>query len=108
MNKDGSEAHGTRFFSSLKHFFRVLASRNFLVTKNNREILCFPLLILVIAAVLAFHLVVILGIVGPFLGLRYHIGGEGRATDSINRFSERASQMAEDLKTEFAETTSRI
>ena len=112
LNRDGSEAgkteHGPRFFSSLKHFFHVLCTRNFRVTRNDREVLSFPLLVLVIAAVLAFHLVLILGIGGLFFGFRYHFGGEGRATDTINRFSERASRMADDLKAEFTESTSRV
>lgn len=108
INRDGTRADAGstkekagHFADSLKHFFDVLVRCTFQVERKSEELIAVPLLVLILALIFAFQIVVPLLIVGLFLGCRYHFIGIGKMDMDFNEMSEKASQMAQDLKDDF-------
>lgn len=70
----------------------------FEVTRKGKEIIKLPLLVLIIALILAFWITAAALIIGLFCGLKYSLNGLGKVGDSINGMCDKASEACENIK----------
>ncbi len=107
---DGPEkSHGfsdmlKRLGGFLARLVRKGCENDFSITKNGREILNVPVIVLVIAFLLAFWLVGILLVVGLFFDLRYHFHGPDIKSVDFNQAMDSAADTAAHIKNEFSNT----
>ena len=106
VNRDGSRAENTsekalRFADSVKNLVIALSKQMFEVERKGEEILSIPVLVLIILLIVGFGVLIPLMIVGLFLGCHYHFSGAKTMTFDVNELSRKASEYAEDIKTEF-------
>ncbi len=74
---------------------------DFCVTKNEKLLLKVPVLVLVLALLIAFWLLAILLVVGLFCGCKYDFQGMDTATINLNQICEQASETCENIKKDF-------
>ncbi len=74
---------------------------DFCVTKNEKLLLKVPVLVLVLALLIAFWLLAILLVVGLFCGCKYYFQGMDTATINLNQICEQASETCENIKKDF-------
>ena len=74
---------------------------DFCVTKNEKLLLKVPVLVLVLALLIAFWLLAILLVVGLFCGCKYYFQGMDTATINLNQICEQASETCESIKKDF-------
>lgn len=74
---------------------------DFCVNRNGRLLLKVPVLVLVLALLIAFWLFAILLVVGLFCGCKYYFQGMDTATIDINQICEQASETCESIKKDF-------
>ncbi|SEG35423.1 protein of unknown function [Eubacterium ruminantium] len=86
------------FFAWLKKVFRKSVETTFTVSRNGKEVLHVPVLILVIAMVFTFWIVVPLLVVGLFFDFRYHFEGVDKVAFDVNDFCDRAADGATNMK----------
>ena len=108
VNRDGSRAGNTsekalRFVDSVKNLVIALSKQMFEVERKGEEILSIPVLVLIILLIVGFGVLIPLMIVGLFLGCHYHFSGAKAMTFDVNELSRKASEYAEDIKTEFSD-----
>ncbi|MBR2401880.1 MAG: UBA/TS-N domain protein [Lachnospiraceae bacterium] len=74
---------------------------DFCVTKNENLLLKVPVLVLVLALLIAFGLITILLVVGLFCDCKYYFQGMDTTTINLNQICERASETCENIKKDF-------
>ena len=74
---------------------------DFCVTKNEKLLLKVPVLVLLLALLIAFWLLAILLVVGLFCGCKYYFQGMDTATINLNQICEQASETCENIKKDF-------
>ncbi len=90
-----------KFFNWLGKLLRKGCDTSFLVTRGDKEIMSVPVLVLILAALLAFWLVVILLIVGLFNNFKYYFIGIEPTTVDVNGFCQKAAETCEEIKNDF-------
>ena len=113
LSKDDNkekEKEGCGFGKVLGRFFRCIGkliskgNKNYFEIKDeNNKPIKISLTISVILLVLAFWPVVILLVIGLFLGYKYSIVGPNINNENINDILEKASTSAENIKNDFNE-----
>ncbi|MCM1539353.1 MAG: DUF4342 domain-containing protein [bacterium] len=73
----------------------------FYITKGEKEVLAIPVLVLIMAAIIAFWLVLILFVAGLFFDLHYHFRGPDIKTVDLNKAMDSAAETARQMKDEF-------
>lgn len=112
--ESGPEKRGETFSAMLKRFGRFClrmlnkGNTNFLdATKDDALKFSCPVTA-VVALVLLFHVIPIsLFIISLFFGYRYHFRGEDLGRDSVNAVMDSASNVVNDVKNSFVESTNR-
>ena len=93
---------GSSFGIAVKSFFRkakdILLNNSLIVSRKGEEIVRIPAWLAVIPVIFAFHLTAVVLIVSLFVGCRYSFSGKNDLS-SANEFMDKASDMAEELKT---------
>lgn len=79
-------------------------SNYFYITKEGKEILAIPVLVLILAIIIAFWLVLILLVIGLFCDLHYHFRGPDIKSVDINKAMDSAAETARQMKEEFQNT----
>jgi hypothetical protein len=74
---------------------------DFCVTKNDNNLMKVPVLVLVLALVIAFWFFAILLVVGLFCGCKYYFQGLDTATINLNEICEQASETCVNIKKDF-------
>ncbi len=74
---------------------------DFCVTRNEKLLLKVPVLVLVLALLMAFWLLAILLVVGLFCDCKYFFQGMNTATINLNQICEQASETCENIKKDF-------
>lgn len=75
---------------------------DFIVTKNGREVVNVPVIVLAIAFLIAFWLVLILLVIGLFFDMRYHFRGPNIKSVDLNQAMDSAADTASHIKNEFS------
>lgn len=73
----------------------------FYITKEGKEVLAIPILVLILAVIIAFWLVLILLVVGLFFDLHYHFRGPNIKAADLNKAMDSAAETARQMKEEF-------
>lgn len=90
-----------KFGKWIKRVIQKSLEIDFCVTKGEDLILKVPVLVLVLALIIAFWLTVILLVVGLFCGCKYYFQGLDTATIDLNQICEQASETCESIKKDF-------
>lgn len=106
---DGAEPESTHDFGdTLKQFgcwcarmIKKGCSNYFTITRNGKEVLAIPVLVLILVFIIAFWLVLILLVVGLFFDLRYHFRGPDMKAVDLNKAMDNAAETARQMKEEF-------
>lgn len=85
----------------ISKLIKASVDNSFVVTKNDKDILALPILVVLIF----FELSITLGIVGLFFGFKYSFRGDGIVNKSANDIFNRASDTADTIKSNFNNTT---
>ncbi len=93
---------GRSLRDSIRHFFRVCVDNSFCVKRRDEEIFKIPIIVLVLAFVMAWKWVLAILIIALFFGCRYSFEGKDRL-EKANEFMESAGKMAESMKEGFYE-----
>ena len=104
-----TEKYGESFWDILKRFGRFCkksfrkGATNFLDAKKNGDLMfsC-PVIMLVAFIVFFFWITIPLFIISLFFGFRYSFRGAELGRESVNRVMDNASEIAEDVKKNFA------
>ncbi len=83
------------------HLIQKSVEIDFCVTKDDKLLLKVPVLVLVLALLIAFVLFAILLVVGLFCGCKYHFQGMETTTIDLNHICEQASETCENIKKDF-------
>ena len=73
--------------------------------KQEKRVLCVPLLILVLGVLFAFWITLPLLIVGLFCNCKYHFDGVDQVSFNANEAMSKASKAAEEVKQSFRSGT---
>lgn len=73
----------------------------FYITKEGKEILAIPVIVLILAFIIAFWLVLILLVIGLFFDLHYHFRGPNIKAVDLNKAMDSAAETARQMKEEF-------
>ena len=100
------EGHRRGFFTALLSSaakflikaFHIGNTTSFEISRYGREIIKFPLTILVVALILFFHIVVIMLPVGLFFGFRYRLSGSQFDETTVNSVMDSAAHAADGIK----------
>lgn len=103
------QANKKTFGSKVKHLFQIiwqtLQENTLHVRRKDVEIMNLPLWAVILILLFAWHFVLVVVIISLFLDCRYHLekrdGTVETANDVINKASEKASEAADFVKTEF-------
>lgn len=90
-----------KFFRWCGKIVRKGCDTSFNVVKEGKEIISVPVIVLVLAIVLAFWFVFILLVVGLFCNFKYYFKGFDSTTVDINDICEKASETCENIKNDF-------
>jgi len=91
----------SKFFKWCGKVIKKGCETTFNVVKEGKEIMSVPVIVLVLATLLAFWLVLILLVVGMFNDCKYYFKGFEKTTVDINEICEKASQTCENIKNDF-------
>lgn len=86
-----------------KKMFKKSCESTFEVTKDGKELLKFPVLVLVICGIASLGGVLLLLVVGMFAGCKYRFIGLENSKVDLNDMCEKVSETCEDIKKEFQE-----
>lgn len=93
-----------KLFRGLKKLVHLGNINLFVVERGGESSLRVPVTVLVILLILGFWVVVPLLILGLFFGYRYGFEGPHLGRDNINGAMHKATDVAEDIKSEFKKT----
>ena len=96
--KEKENSAGSRFKNGVKRVWRFFTGNYFVITKDGREIVVLPLLVVLAALIFLFFFTIITLVVLLFLGFHYSFRGRN-SMDSVNEVMDKASGAA----TEFAD-----
>lgn len=91
------------FCSGVKYVLKKSCDNKFIVKRHGTVILDIPVLLLVLLMLAFFWALLIIMAVGLFFGFSYNFSGPDLGRDDINNAMEKASEAAENLKTEINE-----
>jgi len=89
------------FWERVRELFQKSCEYQFRVEKEDKELFSVPVILFLVAAVLAFWLVLILLIVGLFCNCRYSFQGVKPTTIDINGMCDKAAETCENIKKDF-------
>lgn len=87
--------------SFIKTLFKKSISNSFVITKNDREIISFPVLILVLLILISVSGFLILLIVGMFFDFRYSFLGADLGKPEINSVMDKLFELVRKIKLHF-------
>ena len=90
-----------RFCAQCKEIWHAGMTQTFVAERKGEQMFALPVAIVVLG-LLFWGASLWLLVIGLFLGLRYHIEGEGKVTDGINDAMDKASEVATDIKESIA------
>lgn len=108
--KNVSGGHkGQKFFTNgfaaiwdyIKKLFRISVENDFVVIRQDKQLLAVPVLVLVVLLIASFGLMLVVLIAGLFCGCQYRFEGRQLGRDAINDAMGKASDIAEDIKESF-------
>ncbi len=85
----------------LKTIFRKSLEIDFCINKDDRKIASVPLLVLILLLLGFFWITVPVIIIGLFFGISYNFTGIDKVVVDVNEVCDKASQTAENIKSEF-------
>ena len=85
----------------VKKLFRISLDNNFVVIRRDKQLMAVPVLVPVILLFASFGLMLLVLIVGLFLGCQYRFEGRQLGRDDINSAMGKMSDLAEDIKESF-------
>lgn len=89
-----------RFFKWCGKVIKKSVDSSFVVERRGQVMINVPVLVLVIALILAFWVVIPLLVVGLFCDCRYHFEGIGDITVNINNACDKAADSVDSLKSD--------
>ena len=112
--KTGSSGSGEEFADLMKRFGAFCLKMfnkglsNFLVaTKGDQHLFSCPVLIVILLTLFFFWVTVPLFVISLFCGFRYRFTGEDLGKDAVNSVMDSATNVVNDVKRSFAESTNK-
>lgn len=101
-NNTSFKENATKARIGIKNFFKKSLNVKFIISKNGKELLSMPILIIIILFLMKINLSLIALIVGFFFGLRYSIKGVS-FDNKVNDAFDKVSDVTESIKNSFKE-----
>jgi len=113
-NQNGNTGSGEEFADLMKRFgafclkmFNKGLNNHMVATKGDQQLFSCPVLIVILLSVFFFWIIGILFVVSLFCGFRYHFTGADLGRDSVNAVMDGATNVVNDVKRSFAESTNK-
>ena len=113
-SSSGSVSSGEEFTDLLKRFgafclkmFNKGINNHLEATKGSQHLFSCPVLIVILLAAFFFWVTIPLFVISLFCGFRYRFTGEDLGRDSVNSVMDGATNVVEDVKRSFAESTNK-
>lgn len=90
-----------RFFAWCGSMIKKGNETNFKVDKQGETIVSIPVTLFVILMIVGWHLILVLMVIGLFIGCRYSFDGAGSVNVDLNKAMDSAADVAESIKGEF-------
>ncbi len=90
-----------RFFAWCGSMIKKGNETNFKVDKQGENIVSIPVTLFVILMIVGWHIILVLMVIGLFVGCRYSFDGSGSVNLDINKAMDSAADVAESIKGEF-------
>ncbi|NLD19924.1 MAG: DUF4342 domain-containing protein [Clostridiales bacterium] len=90
-------------WAGIKYLFKKGCENKFVVDRKNETIMEIPVVLLIVLLLAFFWAIIILVLVSLFFGFKYSFAGPDLGKDSVNNVMDKASNMAEDLKSDIYE-----
>lgn len=100
-NKRTITDHINDFFNWCADMLRKGNENYFCAERNNERPIEMPITVFIVLLIVGFWVIIILMLVGLFLGFRYSIKGadvRGKEADDINKFMDKAADKATEIK----------
>ena len=85
----------------IKKLFRITLDNDFVVFRQDKQLLAIPVLVLIVLFFASFGLMLVALIAGLFFGCQYQFTGRQLGKDSINEAMGKMSDLADDIKDSF-------
>ena len=82
----------------VKKLFRVLLDNDFVVLRHDKQIMAFPVLVLVVLLFASFGLMLVVLLAGLFLDCKYHFAGRQLGQEGVNAAMDKVSDLAGNIK----------
>ena len=82
----------------VKKLFRILIDNDFVVLHRDKQILAFPVLVLVVLLFASFGLMLVVLLAGLFLDCKYHFAGRQLGQEGVNAAMDKVSDLAGSIK----------
>ena len=82
----------------VKKLIRISLDNDFVVLHHDKQILAFPVLVLVVLLFASFGLMLVVLLVGLFLDCKYHFAGRQLGQEGINAAMDKVSDLAGSIK----------
>jgi len=111
-SQSSSGGSGEEFSDLMKRFgafclkmFNKGLSNHLVAIKGDQQLFSCPVLIVILLAIFFFWIIGVLFVISLFCGFRYHFTGEDLGKDSVNAVMDGATNVVNDVKRSFAEST---
>jgi len=112
--KSESSGSGEEFADLMKRFgafllkmFNKGLNNHLVARKEGQQLFSCPVLIVILLGVFFFWIIGLLFVISLFCGFRYHFTGDDLGRDSVNSVMDGATNVVNDVKRSFAESTNK-
>ena len=113
-NQNKNSGSGEEFADLMKRFgvfclkmFNKGLNNHLVATKGDQQLFSCPVLIVILLGVFFFWIIGVLFVISLFCSVRYHFTGDDLGRDSVNSVMDSASNVVDDVKRSFAESTNK-
>ena len=82
----------------IKKIFRLMVETDFIISRKERELTRFPVIVLAVLLLFCFWAVPVVLFVGLFLGCQYRFEGKGKASEAANKAMEKLENAVDSVK----------
>jgi len=113
-NQNKNSGSGEEFADLMKRFgvfclkmFNKGLNNHLVATKGDQQLFSCPVLIVILLGVFFFWIIGVLFVISLFCSVRYHFTGDDLGRDSVNSVMDGATNVVNDVKRSFAESTNK-
>ena len=97
--KDSPIKNGfAQLWDYIKKIFRLMVETDFIISRKERELTRFPVIVLAVLLLFCFWAVPVVLFVGLFLGCQYRFEGKGKASEAANKAMEKLENAVDSVK----------